>query len=143
MIKQKLKRKFRGRKLQPLHLKHSRNYASKLGLGCVLTQLDDDGKEHPIIFASRGLKPNEANYAPTKLECLAVIWAVKLFRPYLLGKKFMIITDHSALTGLLKTPNPTGIIARWIVTLSEYDFDIKYRPGRVNESADFLSRLGY
>jgi len=95
------------------------------------------------IYASRGLKPNEANYAPTKLECLAVIWAVKLFRPYLLGKKFMIITDHSALTGLLKTPNPTGIIARWIVTLSEYDFDIKYRPGRVNESADFLSRLGY
>ncbi|KAG1136361.1 hypothetical protein G6F37_012077 [Rhizopus arrhizus] len=117
--------------------------ASKLGLGCVLTQLDDDGKEHPIIFASRGLKPNEVNYAPTKLECLAVVWAVKLFRPYILGKKFMIITDHSALTGLLKTPNPTGIIARWIVTLSEYDFEIKYRPGRVNESADFLSRLGY
>lgn len=83
------------------------------------------------------------NYAPTKLECLAVIWAVKLFRPYLHGKKFLIITDHSALTGLLKTPNPTGIIARWIVTLSEYEFDIKYRPGRVNESADFLSRLGY
>ena len=55
----------------------------------------------------------------------------------------MIITDHSALTGLLKTPNPTGIIARWIVTLSEYNFEIKYRPGRVNESADFLSRLGY
>lgn len=117
--------------------------ASKLGLGCVLSQLDEDGKEHPVVFASRGLKPNEANYAPTKLECLAVIWAVKLFRPYLHGKKFMIITDHSALTGLLKTPNPTGLIARWIVTLSEYDFDIKYRPGRVNESADFLSRLGY
>ncbi|KAG1040488.1 hypothetical protein G6F43_012278 [Rhizopus delemar] len=117
--------------------------ASKLGLGCVLTQLDEDGKEHPIMYASRGLKPNETNYAPTKLECLAVVWAVKYFRPYLLGKKFMIITDHSALTGLLKTPNPTGIIARWIVTLSEYDFDIKYRPGRVNESADFLSRLGY
>ena len=117
--------------------------ASKLGLGCVLTQLDEDGKEHPIVFASRGLKPNEMNYAPTKLECLAVVWAIKLFRPYLLGKKFTIITDHSALTGLFKTPNPTGIIARWIVTLSEYDFDIKYRPGRVNESADFLSRLGY
>ena len=117
--------------------------ASKLGLGCVLTQLDNDGKEHPVVFASRGLKPNEMNYAPTKLECLAVIWAVKLFRPYLHGKKFLIITDHSALTGLLKTPNPTGIIARWIVTLSEYEFDIKYRPGRVNESADFLSRLGY
>ena len=117
--------------------------ASKLGLGCVLTQLDEEGKEHPIVFASRGLKPNEVNYAPTKLECLAVVWAVKLFRPYLLGRKFTIITDHSALTELLKTPNPTGIIARWIVILTEYEFIIKYRPGRVNESADFLSRLGY
>ncbi|KAG1440226.1 hypothetical protein G6F46_012959 [Rhizopus delemar] len=117
--------------------------ASKLGLGCILTQLDKEGREHPVIFASRGLKSGEVNYAPTKLECLAVVWAVKLFRPYLLGKKFTIITDHSALTGLLKTSNPTGIIARWIVILSEYEFEIKYRPGRVNESADFMSRLGY
>lgn len=117
--------------------------ASKLGLGAILTQLDDNGYEHPVIYASRGLKSTESNYAPTKLECLAVIWAVKLFRPYVLGKKFTIITDHSALNGLLKTPNPTGIIARWITILSEYEFEIKYRPGRVNESADFLSRLGY
>lgn len=117
--------------------------ASKLGLGCILTQLDEDGKEHPIMFASRGLRSGESNYASTKLECLAVVWAVKMFRPYLFGRKFTIITDHSALTGLFKTSNPTGIIARWIVVLSEYEFDIKYRPGRVNESADFMSRLGY
>ena len=117
--------------------------ASKLGLGCILTQLDENGYEHPIIYASRSLKSNESNYASTKLECLAVIWAVKLFRPYLLGQKFSIITDHSALNGLLKSTNPTGIIARWITILSEYEYEIKYRPGRVNESADFLSRLGY
>ncbi|KAG1419562.1 hypothetical protein G6F58_004549 [Rhizopus delemar] len=117
--------------------------ASKLGLGCILTQLDENGKEHPVVYASRGLKSSEIHYAATKLECLAVIWAVKTFRPYLLGKKFTIITDHSALNGLLKTSNPTGIIARWITILSEYDYEVKYRPGRVNESADFLSRLGY
>ncbi|KAG0925841.1 hypothetical protein G6F25_013544 [Rhizopus arrhizus] len=117
--------------------------ASKAGLGCILTQLDENGHEHPIVFASRALKTNEANYAATKLECLAVIWAVKQFRPYLLGQKFTIITDHSALNGLLKASNPTGIIARWITILTEYEFEIKYRPGRVNESADFLSRLGY
>lgn len=117
--------------------------ASKLGLGCVLTQLDDDGREHPIMYASRGLISSEVNYAASKLECLAVIWAVKMFRPYLLGKRFTIITDHSALNGLLKTSNPTGILARWIIILSEYEYDIKYRSGRVNQSADFLSRLGY
>ncbi|KAG1514733.1 hypothetical protein G6F45_011487 [Rhizopus arrhizus] len=117
--------------------------ASKLGLGCILTQLDADGKEHPVIYASRSLKSSEVNYAATKLECLAVVWAVKMFRPYLLGEKFTIMTDHSALTGLLKAKNPTGILARWIAILSEYEYEIKYRPGRVNESADFLSRLGY
>ncbi|KAG0777229.1 hypothetical protein G6F21_013409 [Rhizopus arrhizus] len=42
--------------------------ASKLGLGCILTQLDKEGREHPIIFASRGLKSGEVNYAPTKKE---------------------------------------------------------------------------
>ncbi|KAG1140721.1 hypothetical protein G6F37_012936 [Rhizopus arrhizus] len=106
--------------------------ASKAGLECILTQLDDNGHEHPIIFASRGLRSSEINYAPIKLECLAVIWAVNMFRPYLLGKRFTIITDHSALHGLLKSPNPTGIIARWIIALAEYEFEIKYRPGRVN-----------
>ncbi|KAG0929270.1 hypothetical protein G6F26_012082 [Rhizopus arrhizus] len=90
--------------------------ASKAGLGCILTQLDENGHEHPVIFASRGLRSSEINYAPTKLECLAVIWAVNMFRPYLLGKRFTIITDHSALHGLLKSPNPNGIIA-----LAEYD----------------------
>ncbi|KAG1392547.1 hypothetical protein G6F60_012004 [Rhizopus arrhizus] len=117
--------------------------ASRNGLGCILTQLDDNGYEHPIIYASRSLKSSEVNYGVSKLECLAVIWAVKQFRPYLLGKKFTIITDHSALKGLLNTSNPSGIIARWITILSEYEYEIKYRPGRVNESADFLSRLGY
>ena len=117
--------------------------ASKAGLGCILTQLDENGHEHPVIFASRGLRSSEINYAPTKLECLAVIWAVKMFRPYLLGKRFTIITDHSALKGLINTTNPTGIIARWITILAEYEYEIKYRQGRDNESADFLSRLGY
>jgi len=117
--------------------------ASGKGLGAICSQLDENGHEHPIQYASRGLKSSEVKYGVSKLECLAVIWAINLFRPYLLGKHFTIITDHSALRGLLKTPNPTGIIARWITVISEYDFEIKYRPGRVNESADFLSRLGY
>ncbi|KAG1471608.1 hypothetical protein G6F57_011319 [Rhizopus arrhizus] len=117
--------------------------ASRNGLGCILTQLDENNHEHPIIYASRSLKSSEGNYGVSKLECLAVIWAVKLFRPYLLGRKFTIITDHSALKGLLNSTNPTGIIARWITILAEYEYEIKYRPGRVNESADFMSRLGY
>ncbi|KAG2191823.1 hypothetical protein INT47_006654 [Mucor saturninus] len=108
--------------------------ASKDGLGAVLTQKDDEGHEHPIIYSSRLLHGAEVNYGISKLELLAVVWAVKLYRPYLLGSKFTvtIISDHSALNGLLKTKQPSGILARWIKILSEYDFEIKYRPGRVN-----------
>lgn len=119
--------------------------ASKDGLGAVLTQKDDEGHEHPIVYSSRSVHGAEANYGISKLELLAVVWAVQLYRPYLLGSQFTVtvISDHSALNGLLKTKQPTGILARWIEILAEYDFQIRYRPGRVNESADYLSRLGY
>jgi hypothetical protein len=116
--------------------------ASRVGIGAILTQLDSEGHEHPIQYISRGLRGSEVNYGVSKLEGLAIVWAVKIFRPYLLGKKFTIITDHSAINGLLKSQEPTGILARWISILNEYDYEVKYRPGRVNESADFLSRIG-
>jgi hypothetical protein len=119
--------------------------ASIDGLGSILTQKDSEGREHPIIYSSRALQGSEKNYGVSKLELLAVVWALKQYRPYLLGSHFQVtvISDHSALNGILKTKKPTGIIARWIEILSEYNFKIVYRPGRVNESADFLSRIGY
>jgi hypothetical protein len=62
-----------------------------------------------------------------------------------LGSKFSVtvITDHSALKGLLKSKDAFGIIGRWLETIAEFDFEIEYRPGKLNASADFLSRLGY
>lgn len=117
--------------------------ASQKGLGTILSQLDDEGKEHPVIYASRGLKNSEQNYGATKLECLALVWSLQIFRPYLLGKKFTVISDHSPLRWLVHSPKISGIVARWIQYLAEYDFEIKYRSGRKHEAADFLSRLGY
>lgn len=88
--------------------------ASIEGLGAILTQKDDEGREHPIIYSSRALQGSEKNYGVSKLELLAVVWAVQLYRPYLLGLQFQvtIISDHSALNGLLRSKKPTGIIAR-------------------------------
>jgi len=70
--------------------------ASSVGLGAVLTQTIE-GEERVIAFASRALTDPEKRYSVTEQECLAVIWAIQKFRPYLEGYKFTMITDHSSL----------------------------------------------
>jgi len=70
--------------------------ASSVGLGAVLTQIIE-GDEKVIAFASRALADPEKKYSFTEQECLAVVWAIQKFRPYLEGYRFMVITDHSSL----------------------------------------------
>ncbi|OWZ15676.1 DNA/RNA polymerase [Phytophthora megakarya] len=82
----------------------------------------------------------EVNYSITELECLAVVWSVKRFRPYLYGRTFTIITDHAALKWLMTRSNLAGRLHRWSLTLQEYNFEIVYRPGTTNVVADALSR---
>ncbi|KAE9166453.1 hypothetical protein PF004_g29154 [Phytophthora fragariae] len=94
----------------------------------------------PVAYASKVNSTTEATYGITELECLAVVWAIKLFRPYLYGRRFTIITDHSALKWLMTSPNLTGKLHRWALTLQELDFDVQYRPGATNVVADALSR---
>ena len=114
--------------------------ASSKGLGAILKQTDENGLEHVILYQSRTTTRTEKNYGSTKLECLAVVWAIKKLRYYLLGKHFEVITDHSALKWLFEIKDPIGIFARWIADLEEYDVTIKYRKGSANKDADFLSR---
>ena len=68
------------------------------GLEAVLAQRDDSGAEYVIAYASRTTNSAERNYASTELECLAIMWATQLFRPYIWGTEFTLITDHQALT---------------------------------------------
>ena len=87
--------------------------ASDVGLGAVLSQ-NQDGAEVVIAFASRTLSRPESNYDVTKCELLAIILGLKTFRQYLLGRSFVIRTDHSALQWLRRTPEPMGQLARWL-----------------------------
>lgn len=114
--------------------------ASALGLGAVLSQKNDNGREVVIRYASRRTNEAEQSYAATHLECLGVVWAVQYFRKYVAGSRFQLITDHSAITSLMKTSNPRGQTARWIIILQEYDFEVVYRPGRIHSNVDTLSR---
>ena len=114
--------------------------ASGCGLGAVLSQEQPDGKLHPIAYASRSLHNHERNYAISELETLGLVWSVKHFRMYLLGHHCTVYTDHSACVSLLNTPKPSAKLARWAMTIQEFDLTIKHRAGRVNQRADALSR---
>ncbi|KAE9290337.1 hypothetical protein PF008_g25635 [Phytophthora fragariae] len=114
-------------------------YASQVGLDAALTQ--DQGRgEQPIAYASKINSPTVAKYSITELECAAVVWAVKLFRPYLYGRKFVLMTDHAALKWLMTSKELAGRLHRWALQLQEYDFEVVYRPGSSNVVADALSR---
>ncbi|POM59836.1 putative Transposase [Phytophthora palmivora] len=113
--------------------------ASKVGLGACLMQ--DQGRGwQPIAYASKINSEAESKYSITELECLAVVWAVKLFRPYVYGRKFEIVTDHAALKWLMTRTELAGRLHRWSLTLQEYEFEILYRGGTTNVVADALSR---
>ena len=114
--------------------------ASDLGLGAVLAQSDNSGRERVISYASRALTDREKGYSTTEKEALAIVFATDHFRPYLLGRKFTVVTDHSALRWL-HSLEPKGRLARWVMHLQEYEFDVIHRSGSENGNVDGLSRL--
>jgi len=113
--------------------------ASDLGIGAVLSQRVD-GEERVIAYGSRLLTAPERNYCVTRKEVLAVVYFTKAYRQYLLGKRFVIRTDHAALQWLQRTFEPIGQQGCWLERLSEFDFEILHRPGRRHGNADALSR---
>ena len=76
----------------------------------------------------------------TRKEILALVDSLRHFRCYILGRKFKVRTDHSALQRFRTFKEPVGQVARWIERQAEYDFDIEHRPGKQNANADALSR---
>nr|GEU70159.1 putative reverse transcriptase domain-containing protein [Tanacetum cinerariifolium] len=109
--------------------------ASLQGLGAVLMQ-----KEKVIAYASRQLKPNEENYTTHDLELGAVVFALKIQRYYLYGKKCTVFTDHKSLQHILNKKELNMRQRRWLELLADYDCEIHYHRGKVNVVADTLSR---
>src|SRR6266481_3288095 len=105
--------------------------ARALGFGAVLSQ-EKDGILRPISFASKTTDRYEKLYGPTELEAGAIHFAVKKFRPYILGIKCKIYTDHHGLQYLLTSNSSNIRIQRWALKLQAYDLEIINRPGRSN-----------
>ena len=116
--------------------------ASSLGLGCILYQ-KQKGRICVIAYGSRTLLPAEERYHSTKLEFLALKWAVtEKFRDYLAYlNHFVIHTDNNPLLYIMQNSKLNANGQRWVSELSEFNFTIKYRAGIINRDADCLSRL--
>ncbi|KAI3797453.1 hypothetical protein L1987_32710 [Smallanthus sonchifolius] len=109
--------------------------ASIQGLGCVLMQ-----REKVIAYASRQLKVHEKNYTTHDLELGAVVFALKVWRHYLYGTKCTIYTDHKSLQHIFDQKELNMRQRRWVELLNDYDYAIRYHPGKANVVADALSR---
>ena len=107
--------------------------ASAVDLGAVLEQ-----KGHIIVYANQSLTASEHNYSVIQHECLAIVFALKQFRHYLLGRPFLLNMDHAPLQWLL-AQKMEGILCRWALAMQEYDFKIVYRKGLLNTDPDALS----
>src|ERR1051325_10896018 len=111
--------------------------ASGYALGAVLSQLNEEGNEAMIAYASKTMNKAEQNYPITEQECLAVVWGIKHFHKYLINQKFTVITDHSALKGLKNMKViPKGRRGRWLEKLERYNFEIKHKSGKSKKNED-------
>ncbi|GJT44536.1 putative reverse transcriptase domain-containing protein [Tanacetum coccineum] len=106
-----------------------------LGLGCVLMQ-----RGKVIAYASRQLKIHEKNYTTLDLELGAIVFALNIWRHYLYGTKSVIYRDHKSLQHIFSQKELKMRQRRWIELFSDYDYEIRYHPGKANVVADALSR---
>lgn len=113
--------------------------ASSIGAAAVLYQLDEN-KRRIISYASLRFNATEQKYHINEQECLAMIWAIRKYRPYLEDRHFTLRTDSKAITWLHQFKETRSKLMRWSLLLQEFNFTIEHVPGKHNELPDLLSR---
>ena len=114
--------------------------ASDKTIGAVLSQVQD-GQEKVICYASHVLLKPQRRYCTTRKELLSVVKFCRHFRHYLLGRRFLLRTDHNSLVWLMRFKHIEGQLARWLEELAQYNMEIIHRPGKKHTNADGMSRL--
>jgi hypothetical protein len=119
-----------------------RTDASRSCIGAILFQVNDLQEIQVVEYFSRKITGAEHNYSIYKLELLAVVEALAKFRFFLLGGSFRLETDHRPLMFLLSSKNLSPCLASWLDNIQVYNMRIDYIPGKTNNIADYLSRMG-
>ncbi|MBW0586956.1 hypothetical protein O181_126671 [Austropuccinia psidii MF-1] len=94
--------------------------ASRKGLGAALHQvqiINDKPVKGPICFISRQIKPTEARYGASQMECLCLVWALEKLNYFLEGCVFLVITDCTAFKSLLNMKTPNRHMIRWKIAI--------------------------
>ncbi|GFV93488.1 retrovirus-related Pol polyprotein from transposon 297 [Trichonephila clavipes] len=101
--------------------------ASNAGIGAVLTQLTEQGEEHPILYLSKKFSEVEKRYCTTEKECASIVFAIKRLHYYLDGNSFLVMTDHNPLVWLNRNVSSNPRLMRWALALQPYNFRIVHR----------------
>lgn len=112
--------------------------ASEFAMGAVLTQ-NVNGIDLPVSYYSKTFNDNECKYPQTGRECLAVMYALENYRPYLYGRKFILSCDHEPIKWIDATKTPVGRLLKWLLQLQEYDYEFECKPGKLNRWLPALS----
>ena len=113
--------------------------ASDVASGAILHQVQENELK-VIAYASRLFDQAERKYCTTRKELAAVVFGLKRFRQYVLGRRLVVRSDHAALSHLRRTKDPVAQQARWLDFIEQFDVEIKYRSGPAHRNADALSR---
>ena len=128
---------------QPEAVTYVTTDASEYAIGAELSQIQE-GIERPIAFGHRRLSPTQQKYSASEREALAALHFIEHWEHYLLGRKFILRTDHQALKTLLLKPGnrrQSSKFQRWIERLSHFNFTVEYKKGSENQVADAISRM--
>lgn len=113
--------------------------ASSIAVAAILIQVHHDGP-HPVAYFSKLCTFEQSKYHSYELETMALVFALRYFRIYLLGAHFTVFTDCSAVRASATKKDLIPRIARWWLEIQDFTFDIKYRPGYKMKHVDCLSR---
>ncbi|GFS93127.1 transposon Tf2-9 polyprotein [Trichonephila clavipes] len=106
----------------------------------VLTQSNEQGEEHPILYLSKKFSEVEKRYCTTEKECASIVFAIKRLHYYLDGNSFLVMTDHNPLVWLNRNVSSNPRLMRWDLALQPYNFRIVHRSGKSHKNVDSLSR---